>query len=125
MANSKNESMEVWETRYPVEFVAYELVPDSGGAGEHRGGLGTERRFRVLRKTRISGISDHHFIDSIYFRDPDGYVVELTAKRDNHNDMTDAAKNSARAKLDRWQQAKAKPWPSPSPFPSPEHEEKS
>jgi N-methylhydantoinase B len=61
MANSKNESMEVWETRYPVECVAYELVPDSGGAGQNRGGLGTEKRFRVLCKTRISGISDHHF----------------------------------------------------------------
>ena len=26
------------------------------------------------------GISDHGFISSIYFRDPNGYVVELTAK---------------------------------------------
>ena len=26
------------------------------------------------------GISDHGFIDSVYFRDPDGYVVELTTK---------------------------------------------
>ena len=26
------------------------------------------------------GISDHGFIHSIYFRDPNGYVVELTAK---------------------------------------------
>jgi len=25
------------------------------------------------------GISDHEFIDSIYFRDPNGYVIELTA----------------------------------------------
>ena len=28
------------------------------------------------------GISDHGFIHSIYFRDPNGYVVELTAKTD-------------------------------------------
>ena len=28
------------------------------------------------------GISDHGFIDSIYFRDPNGYVIELTAKKD-------------------------------------------
>jgi len=26
------------------------------------------------------GISDHDFIQSIYFRDPNGYVIELTAK---------------------------------------------
>ncbi len=27
------------------------------------------------------GISDHGFIDSIYFRDPNGYVVELTTPK--------------------------------------------
>ena len=27
------------------------------------------------------GISDHGFLDSIYFRDPNGYVVELTAPK--------------------------------------------
>ena len=31
------------------------------------------------------GISDHGFIDSIYFRDPNGYVIELTAKRPDHD----------------------------------------
>ncbi|HWK28013.1 MAG TPA: hydantoinase B/oxoprolinase family protein [Solirubrobacter sp.] len=60
MANSKNESMEVWETRYPVEFLSYRLVPDSGGAGRWRGGLGTERRLRVTAPTRLSGTADGH-----------------------------------------------------------------
>jgi N-methylhydantoinase B/oxoprolinase/acetone carboxylase alpha subunit len=60
MANSKNESMEVWETRYPVEHLGFRLIEDSGGAGRWRGGLGTERRIRVLEPTRLSGISDHH-----------------------------------------------------------------
>ena len=31
------------------------------------------------------GISDHGFIDSIYFRDPNGYIIELTAKRPDHD----------------------------------------
>ena len=31
------------------------------------------------------GISDHGFIDPIYFRDPNGYVIELTAKRKDHD----------------------------------------
>jgi catechol 2,3-dioxygenase-like lactoylglutathione lyase family enzyme len=53
------------------------------------------------------GISDHRFIDSIYFRDPNGYVIELTCKRDNHAAMMDPATNGARAILDRWQAAKA------------------
>ena len=52
------------------------------------------------------GISDHGFIDSIYFRDPNGYVIELTAKRDNHDEAMDPASNGARQKLDAWQAAK-------------------
>jgi len=54
------------------------------------------------------GISDHGFIDSIYFRDPNGYVIELTAKRDNHDAATDPARNEARAKLDAWTAKKTK-----------------
>jgi len=53
------------------------------------------------------GVSDHHFIDSIYFRDPNGYVIELTAKRGNHDEAMDPATNGARRKLDNWQAAKA------------------
>ena len=54
------------------------------------------------------GISDHHFLDSIYFRDPNGYVIELTAKRDNHDKTMNPATNGARAKLDAWQAVKGK-----------------
>ena len=60
MANSKNESMELWEARYPVRFLTYRLLDDSGGAGRWRGGLGTERSLQVLAPTRLSGLSDHH-----------------------------------------------------------------
>jgi catechol 2,3-dioxygenase-like lactoylglutathione lyase family enzyme len=52
------------------------------------------------------GVSDHHFIHSIYFRDPNGYVIELTAKMSNHDQAMDPAKNQARAILDGWQRAK-------------------
>jgi len=53
------------------------------------------------------GISDHGFIDSIYFRDPNGYVIELTARKPGHDEAMNPAKNGARARLDRWQAAKA------------------
>jgi catechol 2,3-dioxygenase-like lactoylglutathione lyase family enzyme len=52
------------------------------------------------------GISDHDFIHSIYFRDPNGYVVELTAKQPHHDAATDPKQNAARAKLDAWQAGK-------------------
>lgn len=52
------------------------------------------------------GISDHGFIDSIYLRDPNGYVIELTAKRPGHDDAMDPARSGARAAVERWQRTK-------------------
>jgi catechol 2,3-dioxygenase-like lactoylglutathione lyase family enzyme len=54
----------------------------------------------------VRGISDHDFIHSIYFRDPNGYVIELTARMPNHAERTDSKLNEARAKLDSWQRRK-------------------
>ena len=55
------------------------------------------------------GISDHGFIHSIYFRDPNGYVIELTARQPNHDRATDPAQNRARTMLDDWQRTKRHP----------------
>ena len=52
------------------------------------------------------GVADHGFIHSIYFRDPNGYVVELTAKLPGHDRAMNPAENGAREKLDRWTAAK-------------------
>jgi catechol 2,3-dioxygenase-like lactoylglutathione lyase family enzyme len=56
----------------------------------------------------VRGISDHRFIDSIYFRDPNGYVVELTAKRPGHDSAMDPARSSAHETLRRWTAGKTK-----------------
>jgi len=48
------------------------------------------------------GISDHGFIHSIYFRDPNGYVVELTTPVGEASDEPDA-----HARLAEWQERKA------------------
>jgi catechol 2,3-dioxygenase-like lactoylglutathione lyase family enzyme len=48
------------------------------------------------------GISDHGFISSIYFRDPNGYVVELTARKENHDDHLHAGNVKARNTLADW-----------------------
>jgi catechol 2,3-dioxygenase-like lactoylglutathione lyase family enzyme len=58
------------------------------------------------RGIETRGVSDHGFIDSIYFRDPNGYVIELCAKRPDHDAMMDPAANGARTKLQRWTEAK-------------------
>jgi catechol 2,3-dioxygenase-like lactoylglutathione lyase family enzyme len=51
------------------------------------------------------GISDHKFIHSIYFRDPNGYVIELTARVPAAGNYPGPAK--ARTALDSWQSSKA------------------
>lgn len=48
------------------------------------------------------GVSNHGFIDSIYFRDPNGYVIELCTKREGHDAAMDPAANGARERLQRW-----------------------
>lgn len=52
------------------------------------------------------GIADHGFIQSIYFRDPNGYVLELSAKVGGDSDRGGEARNAARASLDDWQVSK-------------------
>ncbi len=51
------------------------------------------------------GISDHGFIHSIYLRDPNGYVIELTAKTGPDGEEVDPPQ--ARKVLDDWQGSKA------------------
>ena len=53
------------------------------------------------------GIVDHGMVHSIYFRDPNGYVVELTAKMAGHDAAMNPATNGARQILDKWQAAKS------------------
>ncbi|MBC9209279.1 hydantoinase B/oxoprolinase family protein [Roseomonas aerophila] len=49
--NNTNAPIEMVETRYPVTFTRYGLIPDSGGAGTHRGGLGLVREWRLEAET--------------------------------------------------------------------------
>ena len=53
----------------------------------------------------VRGIADHGFCRSIYFRDPNGYVIELAARTDIEADPA-AARRDARSALDGWQAAK-------------------
>jgi catechol 2,3-dioxygenase-like lactoylglutathione lyase family enzyme len=54
------------------------------------------------------GVSDHRFIHSIYFRDPNGYVIELTAKAPGHDEAMDPKKSGAAEMLKAWQARKGK-----------------
>jgi catechol 2,3-dioxygenase-like lactoylglutathione lyase family enzyme len=54
------------------------------------------------------GVSDHGLIDSIYFRDPNGYVIELTAKRPDYDAQAASCRAQAHASLAQWQKTKRK-----------------
>jgi catechol 2,3-dioxygenase-like lactoylglutathione lyase family enzyme len=60
----------------------------------------------LARGMECRGPSDHGMIDSIYLRDPNGYVIELCARKPNHADAMNPAKNGARQTLARWRAAK-------------------
>ncbi len=64
-----------------------------------------EKGKRLGIETR--GVADHTFVHSIYFRDPNGYVIEMTAKTEDHDSFLDPATNNARQILDDWQASKA------------------
>ena len=91
---------EPFEFKKQADFdlhIALEVSPDE-----------LKRMFEKGKQAGIEtrGISDHHFVDSIYFRDPNGYVIELTAKRPDHDAVMRTAESKARHELDAWQAAK-------------------
>lgn len=59
VGNCKNTPAEAIEMRFPLRLVRYELRPDSGGAGRHRGGMGTRRDYEILAdEATLSFVSD-------------------------------------------------------------------
>ena len=51
--NMSNLPIETIEARYPLLMEEYALRPDSGGAGEFRGGLGLVRQYRLLAESAV------------------------------------------------------------------------
>src|SRR3546814_13560903 len=46
--NLSNTPVETLEANHPVRVESYELIPDSCGPGQYRGGLGICRSYRIL-----------------------------------------------------------------------------
>ncbi|CAB1072806.1 N-methylhydantoinase B (EC [Olavius algarvensis Delta 1 endosymbiont] len=53
LGNTGNQRIERVESELPVQFEAYEIVPDTGGPGEYRGGCSTRRVYRFITPTDI------------------------------------------------------------------------
>lgn len=92
VANCKNESVEVWERRSPVQFQEFSLITDSGGAGRTRGGLGYRRRFKLLAPTVVSATADRHLqgawgIDGGQEGRPNHFAVRREGKESSFSDL--------------------------------------
>jgi N-methylhydantoinase B len=61
-SNAKIASVEIIESEFPTRLKRFELIPDSGGAGEYRGGLGIVREYENLAEARFSIRSAKHVI---------------------------------------------------------------
>jgi N-methylhydantoinase B len=59
--NNTNAPIEMVEAKYPVTFTRYGLIPDSGGAGEFRGGLGLVREWRLDAPAGVLATSFERF----------------------------------------------------------------
>jgi N-methylhydantoinase B len=60
--DSKNLPVEFTETRFPLRVETLALAPDSGGAGQHRGGLGYRKEIRVLRDASFLSVADRSIL---------------------------------------------------------------
>ena len=56
VSNMSNTPIEIIEMSFPLRVEEYALVPDSGGAGRYRGGLGVRRTWRVLERQAMASV---------------------------------------------------------------------
>jgi N-methylhydantoinase B len=64
LSNCKTAPIEIIESEFPARVERFEMIADSGGAGEWRGGLGFARDYRILAdEVRFSMRTDKHTIE--------------------------------------------------------------
>ncbi len=61
-SNAKIAPVEIIESEFPTRLLRFELIRDSGGAGQFRGGLGVRREYLNLADARFSIRSMKHVI---------------------------------------------------------------
>ena len=58
MSNTRNTPIESLERAYPLRIDEYAVRRGSGGAGQHRGGDGVVRRYRVLERCTVTLVTE-------------------------------------------------------------------
>ncbi|WP_119419048.1 VOC family protein [Desertibaculum subflavum] len=80
--------------------LALEATPDA---------IARARSAALARGLEVRGPTDHGFVRSTYFRDPNGYVVELCERQPRRSEAGTGAKSEAHAVLARWRDSVAAP----------------
>ena len=90
--NTENAPVEETESSYPVRITRYELIPDSGGPGRRRGGLGLRRDYFFPNPTMFTVLADRELEGpwglfggragqkAEYILEPDGDLRALSSK---------------------------------------------
>ena len=61
ISNVRITPIEIIESEFPTRILRFELIPDSGGPGTYRGGLGFVREYEILEApARLSMRTDHY-----------------------------------------------------------------
>jgi N-methylhydantoinase B len=94
ISNMMNTPIEILEMSFPLRVEEYALVPNSGGAGTWRGGLGVRRVWRVLERDAHAAVCCERTVTppfglaggmpggpaKLTLRLPDGSARKLTSK---------------------------------------------
>jgi N-methylhydantoinase B len=56
--NPRNVPVEVHEQKFPILVERLEFIPDSGGAGKFRGGIGVRKDIRALSRMKLLNLTD-------------------------------------------------------------------
>jgi N-methylhydantoinase B len=102
ISNTPNNPIEVVEAEFPLRVECYELMADSGGAGEWMGGLGARKIYRLLTDQTITVLADririppwgvfggHPGRNGRYAVQKDGVEVELRSKSTTYANVDEA-----------------------------------
>jgi N-methylhydantoinase B len=84
LSNARSASIEILESEFPTRVRSFELIADSGGAGEFRGGLAARREVEIIAPTASLSFRGHGHIIAAAGRDggADGKPASCTLHPD-------------------------------------------
>jgi len=69
LSNARSASIEILESEFPTRVTRFELITDSGGPGEFRGGLAARRDVEILAPTAVLTFRGHGHVIAAAGRD--------------------------------------------------------